>query len=102
MTKRRIYMGVIMLAAVLAYSGSSQANEEFTLRSLMGTFGFSGSGTFAGAPAAVVGLSRFDGVGGCSCVRSAPLLVVSVLGPASFGCLPPVSWPGRLDGRPDE
>jgi len=65
MSNRRIYMGVIILAAVLAYGGASQADEPFTLRSLRGTFGFSGSGTLGGASAAVVGLTRFDGVGGC-------------------------------------
>lgn len=65
MSKRRIYMGVIILAAVLVYGGTSQADEQFTLRSRRGTFGFSGSGTLGGAPAAVVGLTSFDGVGGC-------------------------------------
>jgi hypothetical protein len=55
-----------ILGAVLAYAGTSQADQQFTLRSLRGTFGFSGSGTFGGAPAAVVGLTSFDGAGGCA------------------------------------
>lgn len=66
MSKRRTYMGVIILAAVLTYGGTSQADQQFTLRSLRGTFGFSGSGVLLGAPAAVVGLTSFDGAGGCA------------------------------------
>ena len=88
MSKRRIYMGVIILAAVLAYGGTSQADEQFTLQSVKGTFGFSGSGTLGGFPAAVVGLTSFDGAGGCAIsarLKPAPLGAVVPL--ASIACV---------------
>ena len=78
-------MGVIILAAVLAYGGASQADEQFTLQSVKGTFGFSGSGTLLGSPAAVVGLTSFDGVGGCGI--TAVLNVAGTVTPlASIAC----------------
>jgi hypothetical protein len=71
MSAKRIYAAVTVLAAVLSYAGTSQADGPFALRSLRGTWGFSASGTLAGAPAAAVGLVTFDGAGGC--VESARL-----------------------------
>lgn len=75
MSNRKLCMGVIVLTAVFAYGGGAHADEQFTLRSLSGTFAFSGSGTLQLMPpvvpvpalvsAAVVGLTSFDGLGGC-------------------------------------
>lgn len=65
MSNRKIWMGVMVLAAMLAYGGVGLAGEQYTARSLKGAYGFSGSGTLLSLPAAVVGLTRFDGVGGC-------------------------------------
>jgi hypothetical protein len=67
MNTRTIYVAVIMLAGLLASVGTSQAIERFSLRSLRGIYGFSGSGTLSGGTvqAAVVGLNSFDGAGGC-------------------------------------
>ncbi len=42
------------------------AKEQFANKSIEGTWGFSGSGTLNGTPGIDVGLSTFDGNGGCS------------------------------------
>lgn len=42
------------------------AKEQFTNKSIEGTWGFSGSETTNGIPGVDVGLSTFDGNGGCS------------------------------------
>lgn len=65
MKTRRICVAAVI--AVVAYAGTSQAGGGFSLRSLKGTYGVSGSGTLAGGAvqAAVVGLNSFDGAGGC-------------------------------------
>lgn len=67
MNTRKIYVAVVVLAALLACVGTSHASGRFTLRSLRGVYGFSGSGTLFGGTvqAAVVGLNSFDGAGGC-------------------------------------
>ncbi len=81
MSKRKIYASITMLAAMLAYGGTSHADEQFTARSLRGTFGFSGAGTLLGFPAAVVGLTKFDGAG--SCVITAHLNLGGTVQPLS-------------------
>ena len=42
------------------------AHKQFTNKSIEGTWGFSGSGTTSGTPGVAVGLTTFDGNGGCS------------------------------------
>ena len=65
--KIRICVAVIIVATGLAYVATSQAATGFSLRSLKGTYGFSGSGTLLNGTvqAAVVGLNSFDRFGGC-------------------------------------
>jgi hypothetical protein len=67
MKTRKVYVTLLMLAGMLASVSTSQAVSSFSLRSLRGTYGFSGSGTLAGGmvQAAVVGVNSFDGAGGC-------------------------------------
>lgn len=67
---RRNYLAVMVVAALLAFSATSEADERFTLRSLRGSWGFSAAGfllanTPTPLPASAVGLITFDGVGGC-------------------------------------
>jgi hypothetical protein len=66
MTARRIYMTVMILATVLVYVDTSQADKAFTPRSIQGTWGVLASGTVEGQAAAAVGLDTFDGVGRCT------------------------------------
>ena len=58
---------LVLVVALLAYVGTSQAANGFSNRSLKGTYGLSGSGTLAGGAvqAAIVGLNSFDRAGGC-------------------------------------
>ena len=58
---------MLMLAGVLAAVPTSQAVANYSLKSLKGSYGFSGSGTLAGGTVqvAVVGVNSFDGAGGC-------------------------------------
>jgi hypothetical protein len=67
MKTRKVYVILLMLAGMLASVSTSQAVSSFSLRSLRGTYGFSGSGTLAGGTvqAAIVGVNSFDGAGGC-------------------------------------
>lgn len=81
MSNRKIWMGVMVLAAMLAYSVVSLAGEQYTARSLKGAYGFSGSGTLLSLPAAVVGLTTFDGGGGC--VTTARLNLAATFAPLS-------------------
>lgn len=73
MIARRHYLALMVTAALVAFSASSEAEQHFTLQSLRGAWGFSASGTLgpgivgpAAVPAAAVGLIDFDGVGGCT------------------------------------
>jgi hypothetical protein len=79
MSKTRIFTGAIALGAMLASSGSGHAEQQFSARNLRGAYGFSGSGTLLGSPATVVGLTRFDGAGGC--VTTARLNLASTIAP---------------------
>ncbi|HLB71897.1 MAG: hypothetical protein OIN88_00060 [Candidatus Methanoperedens sp.] len=55
---------LLVLASILS---GAYAHKQFTNKSIEGTWGFSGSGTIIGVgPAVAVGLSTFDGNGGCS------------------------------------
>lgn len=66
-TKNYSRLAMMVIVALFAFGATSQAGENFTLHSIQGTWGFSASGTLAGAvPAAAVGLLTFDGAGGCS------------------------------------
>jgi hypothetical protein len=65
MTTRHIFVAAIMMFVVFAYSGASRAAGGFSVKSLKGVYGFSGSGTLATMPAAVAGLNSFDRAGGC-------------------------------------
>lgn len=67
MIATRNYLAVMVIAALVAFSATSDAGEHFTLQSLRGAWGFSASGTLGGGTvqAAAVGLITFDGVGGC-------------------------------------
>lgn len=65
MSKNRIHIGLITLGLVLVSGATLFADERFTAMSLRGDYGFSGSGTTLGQPAAIAGLTRFDGRGGC-------------------------------------
>jgi hypothetical protein len=65
MTRRHIFVAAIMMFVVVAYTGASRAAGGFSAKSLKGVYGFSGSGTIAGIPAAVAGLNSFDRAGGC-------------------------------------
>jgi len=67
--KSRILCVAAIVAVVAFTSGATtQARGGFSDRTLRGVYGFSGSGTIAGGaiPATVVGLTRFDGAGGCA------------------------------------
>jgi hypothetical protein len=71
-------------AAVIAIMASSRpldAAEEFSVASLNGSYGFSGSGTlgFGRYAASVVGTTSYDGAGGCNV--KARLNVTGVLVP---------------------
>lgn len=83
--RRGLCLTAIMLAAVLVDAGSGWATGHFTLRSVKGTYGFSGQGTLGGAPAAVVGLNSFDGAGGCE-VQAKLNLVGTILPLISSSC----------------
>lgn len=65
MTRRHIFVAATMMFAVFAYSGATRAAGGFSVKSLKGVYGFSGSGTIGTTPAAVVGLNSFDRAGGC-------------------------------------
>ena len=67
MNRTKIYVAAVVLAALFSMAGTSHASGGFTLRSLKGVYGFSGSGTLGdgAVQAAVVGLNSFDGAGGC-------------------------------------
>lgn len=68
MTRTRTGVVALVVLALLAYVGSSQAAGGFSTHTLRGSYGFSGSGTLGGGvfQAAVVGLNWFDGRGGCA------------------------------------
>jgi hypothetical protein len=57
----------ILLVASLVGVATTGASGRFSVRSLRGTYVFSGSGTLMGGTvqAATVGLNSFDGAGGC-------------------------------------
>ncbi len=67
MNRTAAYVVVVGLVGLLAYVGSGHASGRYSLHSLNGVYGFSGSGTlFSGTvQAAVVGLNSFDGAGSC-------------------------------------
>ena len=67
MKTRKILVTMLMLAAVLSAVVTTQAVANYSLKSLKGSYGFSGSGTLAGGTiqVAVVGVNSFDGAGGC-------------------------------------
>lgn len=80
MSNRKFWLVVAVLAAMLAYGGAGQTGEQYSVRSLKGAYGFSGSGTLVVAipdetpqdggivvsgQAATVGVTTFDGMGGC-------------------------------------
>jgi hypothetical protein len=75
MNARRLTWCVIVLASLVSTVGLADADEPFSERSLRGTYAFSGSGYLIGQPAAVVGVTRFDGHGGCE--TSAKLKVIT-------------------------
>jgi hypothetical protein len=83
MSNRKFWIGLAALAAMLAYSGAGQAGEQYTARSLKGVYGFSGSGTLLAGSAAVVGLTRFDGMEGCHTTA-----VLNVISPSLTGVIP--------------
>ena len=68
MSIRGLYFACLVVVGVLAYAGTSQANGGFSLKSLDGTYVFSGSGTlgFGTVQASIVGLTTFDRAGGCN------------------------------------
>jgi hypothetical protein len=65
--RKTIVVAVVFVAAVLTHVRGSQASGGFSVRSLRGVYGFSGTGTLGGGtiPAAVVGFNYFDRAGGC-------------------------------------
>ena len=75
---------VLGLVIVLGVSivPSAQADEQFTNKSIAGTWGFSASGTVVGVgPAVAVGLFAFDGTGGCSINDTLNIATIGQVGP---------------------
>jgi hypothetical protein len=64
MNRKGIDLGSIIL--LLAFSGTVLADDQFSAQSIRGDYGFSGFGTTLGQPAAVAGLTHFDGIGSCT------------------------------------
>jgi hypothetical protein len=58
----------MIVLATLVFTARSAGDGGFSVRSLGGVYGFSGSGTLFGGvvPAAVAGLNSFDRAGGCA------------------------------------
>lgn len=70
-TRRRTAILLVVGVASIFVLGASilpgaYAHKQFTNKSIEGTWGFSGSGTINGTPSVAVGLTTFDGNGGCS------------------------------------
>lgn len=67
MSAKTIGVSAMIAALSLAAATTSEAGGRFSVRSLKGIYGFSGSGTLAGGtiPAGVVGLNSYDRAGGC-------------------------------------
>jgi hypothetical protein len=68
MKMRSVYFAAFVVVALLAYAGTTQAAGGFSVRTLKGTYGISGSGTLLGGTvqATVVGVNSFDRAGGCA------------------------------------
>jgi hypothetical protein len=74
MISKRSYVAMMIVAALIVFSGSSEADNDdrFTERSLRGSWGFSAAGflavraTGSHTPASAVGLLTFDGRGECT------------------------------------
>ena len=66
--RRTILVAAIVVVSVLTYVRGGDASGGFSVRTLRGTYGFSGDGTLGGGtiPAAVAGLNFFDRAGGCA------------------------------------
>jgi hypothetical protein len=67
MKMRSVYFAAFVVVALFAYVGTTQAAGGFSVRTLKGTYGISGSGTlgYGTIQAAVVGLNSFDRDGSC-------------------------------------
>ena len=67
MSNRRLSLAMILVATLLGYGATNHAATDVTARSILGTYGFSGSGTLAAGTiqAAVVGLTTFGPGGRC-------------------------------------
>jgi hypothetical protein len=67
MHKKQLYMVGVVIAAVLMYVVTGHASSNTSTRSIIGNYGFSGSGTLAAGTiqAAVVGVTTFGRGGRC-------------------------------------
>jgi hypothetical protein len=81
---KRICVLAILVAAVLAYVGTSHATSNTSTRSIIGTYGFNGAGTLGAGTiqAGVVGLTTFGRNGRCRIsvkINAVPLVPQPVL-----------------------
>lgn len=84
MTIRRFIVASAAVVVALAGVSATRAESGFSPRSIRGVYGISGSGTLANGTrrAAVVGLNRFDGRGGCDVKATLNVGGTSLLEPA--------------------
>jgi hypothetical protein len=72
MVTKKTFLALMVIGLVGGFIATSQADDQFTDRSIQGKWVFSADGTFlpgdvfpVPTPAAAVGLTTYDGKGGC-------------------------------------